>query len=222
MTKKIGIVGWKSQEHFGVSLPYLEYLSRYGKIEILLPDEGLKEDLDLLVLPGGPDVNPFCYGQVPGFRTGNQDVYKQYFFDQNLKQYIDNGTPIFGICLGLQQIGVMFGSELVQDMLYTPYSNPRTELVEELNINKPGLNRLFPLLKQQGTNVDQKVKVNSLHHQCLENIGEEFDVIATSKSTHTIEAIIHKKLPIAGVQWHPEEIGDNWISRSIMKTLLNK
>jgi putative glutamine amidotransferase len=220
MNKTIGIVGWKSQDHFGVSIPYLEYLSRYGKVEILLPDEGIKEGLDLLILPGGPDVNPLSYGEVPGFKTGNQDVYKQYFFDNNLRKYIENNTPIFGICLGLQQIGVIFGCKLVQDMSYTPYSSPRGELVEELSINKPGLTRISQILKQRGTNIDQKIKVNSLHHQCIESIPDEFDVIATSKSTNTIEAIFHKTLPIAGVQWHPEEMGDNWISRSIIKTLL--
>lgn len=101
MTKKlIGIPGWSTGEgSWGVAKSYLEYFSDFGKVVILSPDEE-NTNVDLVVLPGGMDMNPRSYGAVPGFKTGNTDVFKQFFFDVNLPQYVQSGTSIFGICLG--------------------------------------------------------------------------------------------------------------------------
>ena len=60
-------------------------------------------------------------------------------------------------------------------------------------------------------------KVNSHHHQgiYLKNLGEELSPYAvfnhskklavSDYSYNLVEAMKHKTLPIAGVQWHPEE-----------------
>ena len=85
--KKIGIVGWKTGENsFGVSVPYIHWLSNFGIVHILSPQKGIVEDLDLLVLPGGADIAPQSFGEVPRLHTSNTDVMKQYFFDNNLDQ----------------------------------------------------------------------------------------------------------------------------------------
>ena len=98
---KIGIPGWKlGPNSFGCGVNHLDYISKFGDPKILFPQDD-NEDIDLLYLPGGPDVNPTSYGQIPGFYTGDQDVFRQYFFDNNLKKYVDKGTSVFGVCLGI-------------------------------------------------------------------------------------------------------------------------
>ena len=114
----IGIPGWKLGDNsFGATVHYLDYISRFGNPKILFPQDD-NEELDLLLLPGGPDVSPSSYGRNPGFYTGNPDVFRQHFFDNNLKKYIDKGTPVFGICLGMQMLNVFFNGTLTQDMKY--------------------------------------------------------------------------------------------------------
>lgn len=222
--KKIGIVGWKTGDNsFGATIPYLNYFSKFGQIEILLPSKEIRKDLDLLVLPGGLDVNPTSYGEVPSFHTSNQDVFKQFFFDNNLESYILNGTPIFGICLGFQQLCVHFGSKMTQHMEH-PYSDPRNKLVHdvyEVESNTEGeVSHLYYRVlddKKKPKNIYRTFKVNSIHHQAVsvKNINHsELEVLLIDSSngklqikpqTVFVEAMKHRNLPIAGVQYHPEE-----------------
>ncbi len=50
--------------------------------------------------------------------------------------------------------------------------------------------------------------VNTYHHQSLKKIAPDLEIIATHIDG-TIEAIVHRKLPIFGVQWHPEINADS-------------
>ncbi len=219
MKKKIGIVGWSLGENsFGVSKPYLEYFSRFGQVEILTPRKDMVEGLDLLVLPGGKDANPFSYDQVPGFNTGDADVFKEYFFKQNLPQYIEAKTPIFGICLGFQYLNIFFEGKLTQDLVTHPYySNPRGEEVHEV-VKITGKNNEGQWLISK-TN---SFKVNSLHHQgvYLHQLGKGLVPTLICKKDELVEAFVHETLPISACQYHPEELWDTYSYKEI-KRLLN-
>jgi putative glutamine amidotransferase len=199
--KKILLPGWAVGEgSWGVTKPYLHYFSQFGQVEILTPREGIEKG-DLLVLPGGMDMNPNSYGQIPGFYTGNTDVYKQYFFDVNLKQYINAGIPVFSVCLGFQNINVFFGGTLSQHCNF-----PYTERNEQKEILKFAFNN----------DEDRKLvktthgyKVNSLHHQGVfdTTLGQDLIPLAYSQEHENIEAFRHEHLPIYGVQYHPKFFG---------------
>ena len=93
--RRILIPGWSLGDNaWGVTKPYLHYFSQFGQVEILTPRKDVVNG-DLLVLPGGADVNPHRYNQEPSFYTSNTDVFKQYFIDQNLEQYL--GKMIFSL-----------------------------------------------------------------------------------------------------------------------------
>jgi len=100
----IGIPGWLvGPNSFGVGINYMEFAkeSLGGEdIRILLPDSPIWTDLDLLMLTGGADVNPSRYNEPPGFYTDKPDILKEYFDVHVLPQYIEQRTPIFGICRG--------------------------------------------------------------------------------------------------------------------------
>lgn len=194
--KKIGIPAWSLGENsFGVTKPYLNWLSQFGEIHMLMPSTTIREDLDLVILPGGADLAPQSYGEAPGLFTGNTDVYKQYFFDVNLPQYIAAGTPIFGICLGFQQLCAHFGGKLIQDFPYDYSSKHRGELVDTLNFET-----------RYANNANKPYKVNSLHHQGCNELPEGCEVIARSQDKNIEIAKFAEN--IYGMQYHPEEIND--------------
>lgn len=205
--KRIGIVGWNTGENsFGVTKPYIEWLSNFGIVEILSPQKGIVKGLDLLILPGGLDLSPQSMNVVPSFYTSNIDVMKQYFYDVNLPKYIAEKTPIFGICLGFQQLGAYFGGKLSQNYPFEYSTNSRFELVDNLKFNT---NEFLINTKNY--------KVNSLHHQGFFNLPDNIEIIARSQDQNIEAAKFADN--IYGVQWHPEEI-DDLLSISIISKLL--
>jgi putative glutamine amidotransferase len=214
--KKIGIVGWSTDEKsFGVTKVYLQYLSTFGQVEIITPSNSIRNDIDLLILPGGDDMSSSLYGEIPSFMNTDSDLFKEYFFVNNLKYYIEYKIPIFGICLGFQQLNVYFGGKLTQhlpDLSINYYSEPRNKLVHSIDIEIPSMS------------IKYTDEVNSLHHQgvLLKNLGDKLNCIAKLNSGENIlvEAFMHEELPIAGVQWHPEYIYDE-LSKKLINYLLN-
>ena len=220
--KKIGIVGWKVGDNsFGVTAPYYNFFSNFGNVRVLSPNDEFHEDLDLLVLPGGKDVDTSRYlkgHERLHLSVGNPDPFLEYFDRNMLKQYIESKTPIFGVCRGLQSINCFFNVRLHQDCLmkHPHYSTEsRDELVHEVE---------FKYDDQYYTQ-----EVNSLHHQAIKDLGNDLEIIGKTiypaskkqnKTTYgTIEAIRHKDLPIYCVQFHPEELYDHFSIETIKNLL---
>jgi putative glutamine amidotransferase len=212
----IGVPGWKLGENsFGAGVNHLDFISRFGNPRILFPQDD-DVDLDLLYLPGGPDLAPWAYGQIPGFRTGNPDLFRQHFYDVVLPKYMKKGTPIFGVCLGFQMLNVAAGGTLTQDLIYHAQSKDRWQKGHDAYI--VGMNR------KQG-----KIEVNSHHHQAVtyKDMSKEFDMLAYADNEEDpenciVEAFLHKTLPIGGVQWHPEEWRDPFAMDMIRSLLENQ
>lgn len=220
--KKLAICGWSTGDNsWGVTKAYLEYFSQFGQVEILTPSEGIRADIDMVVLPGGLDTPSSNYGAKPSFMNSNSDVYKEYFVKQNLQQYIDAGKSVFGICLGAQQLNVHFGGKLTQHIWWNHgYSSPRTELVHEVH----------PMVGQHndGQWIFSKVKkdifkVNSMHHQGidLEQLASELIPLLVDEDEILVEAFRHRTLPIAGYQGHPEETYCKFATQ-LINELLNR
>jgi putative glutamine amidotransferase len=200
---------------FGAGSNYLELISRFGKPYIIFPDEELV-NVDLLILPGGLDIAPQSFGAVPSFKTGNQDVFKQHFYDKRLPLYIDAGIPIFGICLGFQMLAVYFGSTLEQHLWRHPQSPARSEFGHTVDP-----------LPSAARYAAQPFGVNSHHHQgvFLHQLSAELEPLALAKSGHDsddtlVEAFRHRSKPVMAVQWHPEEWYDDFSCMMIRSCFL--
>jgi putative glutamine amidotransferase len=211
----IGICGWKVGDNsYGCSTSYMSYLQRFGNVRILSPYEPIDDRLDLVVLPGGADVDPIRYGAIPELYTSRPDIMKEYFDTKIVPQYINKRIPIFGICRGVQSLGVLLGAKLVQHMVHEYTNNDkdtRDEWHHDIYVEGEVGKELFSYC-------DTYIfHVNSLHHQCIsdEDLPKEIEVVARyyihkrkeDSYNRSIEAFQHKALPIAGVQYHPEELG---------------
>lgn len=214
---RIGIVGWRSNEHFGVSLPYATYLAKFGQVVPLTPSNEIDPTLNLVVLPGGPDLATTSLGVPPNFNNSNVCQFREYFYRVTLAKYIAAGIPIFGICLGAQQLNVKFGGGLTQHYPF-PYSDTRDKQVEDLYFTPEGQE-----FRKLIGDTSKKVQVNSMHHQGIFNdqLANGFIPLAYSGEKN-VEVFKHATLPIAGVQYHPEELGNCPIANNLIRLLLGK
>ncbi len=223
--KRIGIVGWPTgQNSFGITKPYFDFINYYlGRPIILSPDKDPDETIDMLIVPGGPDVDPIRYNQVPNIYTGNSCVIRETFDHFQLPWYIENNTPIFGICRGHQSIAVFFGAKLIQHMYHETNRDDRT-----IEVHKA---RIVADLPKIEIKFNKTFGINSLHHQIVnERSLNKDEAVVTSiyqpKTGNTsdiqVESIVYKNYPIATVQWHPEEINDLYSIRCAQYLLKNR
>ncbi|MTI31312.1 anthranilate synthase component II [Xanthovirga aplysinae] len=113
--------------------------------------------------------------------------------------YYSRRLPILGICLGHQAIGEFFGADLVKA------EKPMHGKISTIHCKKAAI-----------FNDIKKCEVVRYHSLILDNIPACLQIIAQTEKNE-IMAIQHKKLPITGLQFHPEA----WLSQEGFKMLQN-
>ncbi len=113
-------------------------------------------------------------------------------------------VPILGVCLGHQAIGTVFGAKVVH--------------AKKLMHGKTS--KIYHDQKGVFKNIEDGFTATRYHSLVLDDdtISNEFDVTARSDDK-VVMGIRHKKLPLEGIQFHPESLlttaGDkiifNWI-----------
>jgi len=227
----IGVPGWKIGENsFGCTLVYLYYLSHFGEVKILTTINEVDESLDLLVIPGGSDVDPGRYNQAPGYYNSKPDPIKEYFDTAILPKYIENGTPILGICRGAQSIAVLFKAQLIQHMYHESNTEilGRSATVHTLTLaDESKFKSEYVKAYSDKAGKIKPIKVNSMHHQCISAYNfpsNILEIIAYYKGSNptSIEAFRHKTLPIYGLQYHPEELEEDPFGDYIVNLLIKQ
>jgi len=220
---KIGIPAWKTGDNsFGVTVPYIRFIEYFGEPVILSPTSEINTNLDLILLPGGPDVDVDRYSATPDYYNGKACPFREHFDKMHLPEYINSGISIFGICRGMQSLGIIFNGSMDQHISHIANKQyDRGDLVHSIDIHGRFRQKLIENLSFH----KQILEVNSIHHQAIKNTN--LQVVATSrhkdeKGYNYIELIAHEEMPIVGVQWHPEEIYDEFTVKTINYLLETK
>lgn len=201
-------------------LCYLEndmarFISQKGVIPVLIPDLPdnllfeLLDEMDGFLFQGGNDVAPSSYGEdlIENGRWPG-DPYRDQYELKLMSYALKSGKPILGICRGCQILNVALGGSLFQDT-FTQKPNVNIHRSAEEYDKKSHLVSFV-----RGTTLDKlyedvqgDIKVNTIHHQSINQLGNDLEVIAISPNDGVIEAIEYTKGGegmVMGVQWHPE------------------
>ena len=156
------------------------------------------DGLDGLIIGGGDDIGAGLYGGELSLDLRideARDAMEQGALDQALHADL----PVMGICRGSQMINIHLGGTLHQD-IYTVYQDlprMRTVLARKSVSIKEGT-RLRRLMG------GEQAKVNSLHHQAVDRLGDGL-IVAARDGGGVIQATEHPGEDfLIGVQWHPE------------------
>lgn len=197
------IVGnFDSLAEFDVDIYYADYaraVREAGGIPLHVPLDADADQvvpvLDGLLLSGGTDIDPLRYGHEQEPDCGVADSLRDQHELALLDAVVSRQLPTLGICRGLQIINVHEGGTLFQHVPeHLAVHGKPADPVHEVNFaENSALRGLY----------GERRKVNSLHHQTVDELGKNLAVAAWSPSM-TVEAIEHNELPIIAVQWHPE------------------
>tara|TARA_B100000029_G_scaffold202462_1_gene200741 strand:- start:20 stop:643 length:624 start_codon:yes stop_codon:yes gene_type:complete len=162
-------------------------LEKIGFSPVLIPNTLLNitsflDEMNLsgLILSGGDNIGD----------DKERDTTEKQILDYG----ISNNLPIMGICRGMQVINSYFGGKI-------------QSLENSSHVNNPHMIKVTKYLSIK----DNLIQVNSFHNNIItsNDLGKNLSPFAISQSDNTIEGIVHDKLSILGVMWHPERKPDS-------------
>jgi putative glutamine amidotransferase len=175
----------------------------------------LLDVVDGILLTGGrANVHPTRFGVEPDPKYEPYDLRRDALALELVKVCVERGVPLFGICRGLQEMGVAFGSTLHPEIRELPGRVNHRMLRLENGEPHPDQEVIFgdrhdvhlvpggAFAKLFGR---ETIRVNSLHGQGILEPGQRV-VVEGVADDGTIEAIRIADAPgfALGVQWHAE------------------
>lgn len=160
--------------------------------------------VDGVLLAGGGDVDPACYGAPPHPGVVGVDRERDAAELTLARWAVEEGRPLFGICRGAQVLNVALGGSLYADVADHPGA--------ERHAYSPGLPadlRPHAVRVAPGSRLAQVLGaplllVNSLHHQACRAVAPALRGVAHAPDG-LVEAVEAPAHPFAlAVQWHPE------------------
>ncbi len=210
---------------------YTSAIIQSGGIPVLIPSDippsewsGLVNNLDGILFTGGGDIavhyfdgthHPAVYGIEPA---------RDEFEIELVKLAVINKSPFLGICRGLQVINVALGGSLfthipdqlngalVHDFPGKDGLSARTSIVHQVDLVNGSI-----ISEIMG---NQKLNVNSLHHQGIKDTSTRL-FIAGSSSDGLVEAVEMHDHPYGlAVQWHPEWLTDQVPTQNLFRSFV--
>jgi putative glutamine amidotransferase len=195
------------QSTISLNMSYVAAVARAGGIPVPVPPSGadvvaLVAGLDGLILTGGGDLDPACYGEEPAAEVYGVDPERDRLEFAALAAAEQADVPVLAICRGLQLVNVSRGGSLIQhvdDEALHWQTTPAHEGAHAVDIH-PG-SRLASFVGPE------QLMVNSYHHQAIGRLGDGLVVVADAGGL--VEAFETTDGLVLGVQWHPEQMFDH-------------
>jgi putative glutamine amidotransferase len=187
-----------------------------GVLPMVLPNLGERIDFDgllssvdgVMITGSKTNVHPDLYGGEATEANGPYDPARDATTLPLIRKAIERGVPLLAICRGIQEMNVALGGTLA------------TEIQEkEGNLDHrapPGEHHDLRFAIRQNVTIRPgtclagvfgagDIRVNSVHRQAIDRLGERLQVEAVADDG-TVEAVsVRDSRGFAvGVQWHPE------------------
>ncbi|MDO3638621.1 gamma-glutamyl-gamma-aminobutyrate hydrolase family protein [Mycolicibacterium sp. KC 300] len=192
---------------------FAERIARAGGVPVNLPydadPEALCHWMSGMVITGGQDVHPACWGGDPSVVRNVDprsdpmvhDAERDQFELALVRAALDRRIPVLGVCRGLQILNIALGGTLI------PHLSPGS--VEHLSASPPLTDGAddHKVTFEPGSIAEQifgaSAVTNSWHHQAVDRCGTGL-VITGRTADGVVEAVELPGSPVLGVQWHPE------------------
>jgi putative glutamine amidotransferase len=193
---------------------YASAVTALGLQPVLFPMAGAPDVADLLpivdgvLLTGSPSNLDASHFGAAALSTDLLDPRRDALTMALVRAAIAGGTPIFGVCRGLQEMNVALGGSLHQQL------HAEEGLMDHREPTDPDLSVQFATRHEvrltPGSAFAQwaggtTAQVNSLHGQGIKRLGEGLvpEALAPDGLVEGVR-VAHARAFAFGVQWHPE------------------
>ena len=197
-----------------------ELINEQGGTTLIIPPqeildiESIGSKLDGLIITGGGDINPNLYKEE---NTDSKNIMDARDLTEIklLNMAEENNIRTLAICRGHQMLNVYKGGTLIQDinihinnpLNHTEINDKTFQYIHEIEIEEAS--KLFEILETKN------LGVNSIHHQCVDRLGDDL-LISARSSDGIVEAIeTTSSWEAVGVQWHPEYLENDTESKKL-------
>jgi putative glutamine amidotransferase len=184
---------------------YLDGVIAAGGTPILLPPVGSWEprhlaNLDGLVIAGGADLDPSCYGVSREPATGPARPDRDESEWTLVSLAFKLGIPLLGVCRGMQLLNAVLGGTLHQHL--------PDQVGNSDHLPAPGNFGRVAVEVAEGSALagilGERLDVHCHHHQAIDRLGDGLVPVALARDG-TVEAVeLPGEIFCLGVQWHPE------------------
>ncbi len=198
-----------------VASRFVQPLARFADVAVLLIP-AIPEAIDAVTFAGRLDgllltgassnVSPARYGSRRTVVRPSLDPDRDEVALDLASRMVERGRPVFGICRGLQELNVLFGGTLRDDVgtrghhrgWIDTHPDALFDHFHEVDVADGGL-----LAFAMGAG---RHRVNSVHEQGIARLGSGLAIEAVSSDDGLIEAFSARPSGgrVLGVQWHPE------------------
>lgn len=210
-----------------LSIKYVEAVESAGGVPCVIPPMSrahvgqLVGRFDGILLPGGPDIDPASYGELPHEKLGGTSTDLDQLQFEVARSALEFDLPLLAICRGMQLLNVTLGGSLIQHLPDETGSNLRhrqstssREASHPITIRSPS---------QIGEIIGRsELEVNSFHHQAVKSLGVGVEPTAEAPDG-TIEAVEIQSATFAiGVQWHAELMAERTFEATLFSALIEQ
>ena len=191
---------------------YVDAVVRAGGLPVVLPAlpgvvGALLDQVDGVIVIGGPDVEPARYGAEPGPDTQPPSRIRDAAEGELVTGAVGRGLPLLGICRGMQVLNVVRGGTLIQhlpDVVGTDTHSPAPGRYGTHEVTVAPVSVLARVLGGPAGPPAEFTVVPSYHHQAVDAVGTDLVPVAWAEDG-VVEALEDPRFPFClGVQWHPE------------------
>lgn len=213
------IIGITVSRHKSKIMRFFDWLAVWragGRAVFLAPGCAFPSDrLEGLIIGGGDDIGAEVYDAEINLDV-RIDPERDALELKLLRFVIDKDVPVLGICRGAQMMNVFFGGTLYSDIRGMPRekTNIRTILARKIVTLEKG-SKVREILGQV------TVRVNSLHHQAVDKLGDGIAVSARDRGDFVQALERTDKRFFIGVQWHPEFLVFDKHQQALFRALID-
>ena len=207
-----------------INSDFVKACNNFGNTAVIFGPHENSETIDVskfdaIVISGGGDINPNTYGEEKGDKTIRISDDRDLTELAMLKSAEENNVKTLAICRGHQLLNIYKGGTLFQDLSDSgfndinhekPFSDARSH-IHDVHIETE--TKLYEIINEQN------IKVNSIHHQAINKLGNDLKITANSPDG-VVEGIeLINKWDAIGIPWHPENMLEDPVSIKLFQWL---